>query len=164
MITVDLVNLQLTTNPLEGFLPPNTNGQGYGSVSYKVNYRASVMLGDTISNKAFIIFDENTPIITNTYINRYDDVKPQSAVSALPAVTTTTFQVNWTGSDVVAGINHYLVYVSENDGDYKLWKFTDSTYSNFTGTSGNKYEFYSIAVDHAGNVENVPANAPAHWY
>lgn len=162
MITVDLVNLQLTTNPLEGFLPPNTNGQGYGSVSYKVNYRASVMLGDTISNKAFIIFDENTPIITNTYINRYDDVKPQSAVSALPAVTTTTFQVNWTGSDVVAGINHYLVYVSENDGDYKLWKFTDSTYSNFTGTSGNKYEFYSIAVDHAGNVENVPANAPAN--
>jgi hypothetical protein len=156
--TTDLINIQPTTNPFEGFLPPNTSGQGVGSVSYKVNYKPSVILGDYITNKATIVFDENAPIITNTWTNRYDDVKPQSAVTSLPPVVADTFQVSWSGSDAVSGIFRYAVFVSDNDDAYELWKFTDSTSIEFVGVSGHKYEFYSIAMDQAGNLEDEPLN------
>lgn len=158
MFTTDLVNLQPTTNPLEGFLPPNSNGQGVGFVAYRVNYKTSVALGDSISNKATILFDENAPITTNTWVNRYDDVKPQSAVNSLATVSTDSFQVSWSGSDVMSGILRYAVFVSDNDGEYELWKVTDSTYSTFNGESGHKYEFYSNAIDQAGNIEDTVAN------
>ena len=50
------------------------------------------------------------------------------------------------------------MYVSENDGPYSLWKFTDSTYSNYEGIAGNQYEFYSVSTDLAGNIEEEPVD------
>ncbi len=157
--TADINTYQPTTNPLEGFLPPNTNGEGEGSVSFSINYLSSLQNGDNILNHANIVFDDNAPIVTGTWVNAYDTLQPASAVNALPSNSgTQNVNVTWGGNDIHAGIMRYYVFVSENDGAYSLWKFTSTTSENFNGIIGNKYEFYSIAVDNAGNIEDTPVD------
>ncbi len=164
--TVFKSDKQPNPNPFEGFLPPNVNGsEGTGVCSYLIRAKSTLITGDQIDNDAEIIFDNNAPIITNVWSNVVDITPPQSAVNALPPnINTTQFTVSWGGSDVVAGIKGYKVYVSENDGPYQLLQpYTDSTWLQFNGVNGNKYEFFSIAIDLARNVEDPPfdpANNP----
>lgn len=164
--TVYKSDKQPNTNPFEGFLPPNVNGsEGTGICSYVIRAKSTLVTGDQIDNDAEIIFDNNAPIVTNVWTNVVDITPPQSAVNPLlPVVTTTQFTITWGGSDVVAGIRAYKIYVSENDGPYQLLQhYTDSTSLQFNGAIGSKYEFFSIAIDRAGNVEDAPldpANNP----
>jgi hypothetical protein len=62
--------------------------------------------------------------------------------------------VQWTGSDVGAGIENYSVFVSDNGGLFSAFQ-TDTTAVSalFTGEVGHTYVFYSIARDLVGNVE-----------
>lgn len=95
-----------------------------------------------------------------------DSVKPTSAVKALSATTTVNpFPVSWSGSDggsPASGIANYDVYVSDNNGVFKLLKdHVTTTSASFSGTNGHTYRFYSRARDKAGNLENVPASADA---
>ncbi|MEW5759458.1 MAG: DnaA/Hda family protein [Candidatus Thermoplasmatota archaeon] len=62
--------------------------------------------------------------------------------------------LRWGGSDKTSGIEHYKIYVSENDKEYKLYLNTSSDSTLFKGFNGIKYSFYSVAVDKAGNFEN----------
>ncbi len=159
LTTVDPVNFQEVSGAFDGFLPPNTNGEGAGTLTYRVDYRQEVLTGDTITNKATIVFDENDPIETNLYLNRFDEIIPQSSVAPLPANTVNdTFQVNITGSDIISGIAYYSLYVSVNDGAYNLYDEVSGSGIEFVGQQGNKYEFFSIAVDEAGNFETSPAD------
>jgi PKD repeat protein len=163
--TLDTVTLQLTDNPAEGFLPPNTNGvNGAGYVTFTIAPKAGITNGSSFTNKASIIFDNNAPIITDVWEHRIDTLAPVSSVNNLPPVTTTnTFTVSWSGTDANAGIDRYHVYISVNDSTYKLWKrFTTETSSSFTGEFGKTYKFFSVALDKAGNFENNPANPFLH--
>ncbi len=159
--TVDPVNYQPDTNAIAGFLPPNINGtEGTGYVSYDVKLKSTLVTGDSIHNNAEIIFDTNAPISTNSWLNVIDIDKPISAVNSLPPnISTTSFTVSWSGTDFIAGIRSYSIYVSENDQSYYLWlPVTDTLQYTFNGVNGNKYEFISIAMDNAGNVEDAPLN------
>ena len=159
MITVDPVNFQTVGGALDGFLPPNTNGEGAGYIGYRINFNSGVQTGDSITNKATIVFDENDPITTNLYLNRYDPVKPQSNINSLPAITTVdTFHVYVSGSDIGSGVLFYEVFVSENDAPYFYYGRTQTSDFEFVGAQNNKYEFYSIAVDNAGNIEDFPSD------
>lgn len=161
LTTVDPVSFDPDTNVFAGFLPPNVNGtEGTGHLSWFVQLKPSLVTGDSIRSRATIVFDNNAPVATNTWLNAIDLDKPFSSVGALPASTTTaSFVVSWSGSDVISGIRSYAVYVSENDQPYVLWiPATDSTQTTFTGLNGSKYEFLSIATDQAGNVEDPPAD------
>lgn len=160
--TIDTVTLQLTTDPAEGFLPPNTDGvSGAGFVSFSIAPKASITNGTMLKNKASIVFDDNVAIITNEWEYRTDTLQPSSSVSSLPATTpTATFNVNWSGTDTHAGIDRYSVYVSVNDSAYKVWQsLTDQTSASFTGQFGKTYKFFSVALDKAGNYEDPPADA-----
>lgn len=159
--TVDNVNFQPDNNPLNGFLPPNINGtEGTGYISFDVQLKSSLVTGDSINNVAQITFDNNAPIITNNWLNVIDITKPQSAVSPLPPnVNTTAFNVSWSGTDFIAGIRSYSIYVSENDAPYELWLANiDTLQYTFNGVNGNKYEFFSKAIDRAGNIEDAPVS------
>ncbi len=164
--TVFKSDKQPNTNPFEGFLPPNVNGsEGTGICSYIIRAKSSLVTGDQINNDAEIIFDNNAPIVTNVWTNVVDDTPPQSAVNPLPPnISTAQFTISWGGTDFIAGIRAYKIFVSENDGPYQLLQpYTDSTSLLFTGTNGSKYEFFSIAIDRAGNTEDAPidpANNP----
>ncbi|MEW5761282.1 MAG: hypothetical protein AB1779_11020, partial [Candidatus Thermoplasmatota archaeon] len=83
-----------------------------------------------------------------------DVTPPISKIESLSKYQKTdTILLRWSGSDATSGIESYSIYVSENDGEYKLFLNTTSNYLSFKGLDGIKYSFYSIAIDKAGNIE-----------
>lgn len=161
-ITLDTATLQLTINPLQGFLPPNINGtQGLGYVSFNIAPKPGVVTSGTVlQNKATIIFDNNSPIITPIWEHIIDTTRPQSQVNTLPPSTTSKdFVVNWSGTDAHAGVENYCVYVSVNDSAFVKWKdFVTALSDTFHGQYFKTYKFYSRALDRANNFEKTPDN------
>jgi hypothetical protein len=94
-----------------------------------------------------------------------DSTPPSSSVSDLPRFeTTSSFTVNWSGQDNTggSGLAAYNVYVSDNGGAYTLFQTnTTATAALFTGQDGHTYTFYSVALDNAGNVEDMPGSFQA---
>ncbi|MCW3105558.1 MAG: C-terminal target protein [Segetibacter sp.] len=162
--SIDPSTNQTTTNPLVGFLPPDVaspKGQGY--VSYVVGAQPYLHNGDTIYNRASIIFDYNSPVVTNRWQNVLDLVKPISKVNTLPFAThKQKFKVSWSGSDNLSGIREYGIYMSVNDSAFVPWRLgTTQIGDTVIGEYGNKYSFYSLAKDNAGNVEMPKSAAEA---
>jgi len=116
-----------------------------------------------IQNQATVVFDVNAPINTPTWLNTLDFTSPTSNVAALPATeSSTSFSVQWNGSDVGAGVQNYAVYVSDNGGPFSAWLTnTSSTQATYAGVAGHTYGFYSIATDLVGNVEGAKTAAEA---
>src|SRR5207302_7336175 len=51
-------------------------------------------------------------------------------------------------------------FVSTGNGPFTRWlQGTTQTSDTYHGTSGNRYNFYSIATDNVGNVQPTPAQA-----
>jgi Lactonase, 7-bladed beta-propeller len=147
------------TDPLAGFLPPGAEG----NVFFIVRPKSIVTTGTVIQNTATIVFDVNPPINTPTWSNAIDKTKPVSKVSPLPATQTLySFQVQWSGTDVGAGIQDFTIYVSDNGGAFAPALInTTATQGIYTGVGGHTYGFYSIARDLVGNVENGKTLAEA---
>jgi hypothetical protein len=166
--SLDPETMQLTEDPILGFLDPNDfSGRGQGFVQYNVAPLGSLETGHEILNSATIIFDFNPPITTNTWQNTIDLIAPVSEVVGLPDNTIQPgFDVTWVGRDsLISGIDYYKVFVKENDGDFVLWlsNYRD-TVAHFTGYSENWYSFFTVAVDSAGNEEPRPAIADDSTY
>jgi hypothetical protein len=154
----------LDPSDLRGFLPPNLNPpEGDGSVVFTVNPKVGLVTGAEIRNQAHIVFDVNPPIDTPQWLNTIDNTKPQSAVTAAtPTSCSQEIQVQWSGADVGAGIAHYTLFVSEEDGPYMPWLVnTPDTTGTFIGKWGKQYGFYSVAQDQTGNVEDTPGGPDA---
>jgi hypothetical protein len=94
-----------------------------------------------------------------------DALPPSSSVAALPAITNTpSFTVSWSGRDNAggSGLATFTISVSDNGGPFVPWlAATTLTSATYTGTAGHSYGFYSVATDHAGNVQPTPAGAQA---
>jgi hypothetical protein len=152
------------TDPRVGFLPPDVNPpEGDGSVLFTVMPKQSLPTNTQIQNQATIIFDENPPMNTPTWLNTLDNTPPTSQVSALPGTELcSNFTVQWSGNDVGAGIANYAIYVSDNGGSFTAWQTnTTSTSAVFNGQVGHSYGFYSIATDLVRNVESGKSSAEA---
>jgi hypothetical protein len=145
-------------DPREGFLPPNVNPpEGDGSVLFTITPK-DLPTGTEICNKANIVFDTNEPIVTPDWCNTLDNDTPSSTVIGLETIQTSTdFEVQWDGSDVGAGIRDYTIYVSEDGASYTQWLTnTTDTMGVYYGEYGKTYDFYSIARDGTGNLEEAP--------
>lgn len=159
----------LPEDPFAGFLPPNDAAhRGEGSLTYTIRPRLGLADGTQLRNQATIIFDPtygaNPPILTPVVTNTVDSVAPDSRVQALPAESTGSVEVTWSGQDAAggSGIASYDVYVARDAGPYQLWQIaTPATQATFTGQPGSAYRFYSVARDAAGNTEGAPATADA---
>ena len=58
--------------------------KSHGFVSFKVKPKPTLINGNTVDNKAFIYFDYNSPIVTNTaitQINTSGQVLPSSIIN-----------------------------------------------------------------------------------
>jgi hypothetical protein len=154
--SIDPITNQITEDPIIGFLPPNVIApQGDGSVSFIVNAKDNLVDGDSIKNKAYIVFDNNPTIVTNDWKNKYDFAKPSSFVNILPNSSLPTFTVSWAGVDIHSGVKEYTIFVSKNDSAYVPWIInTNLTQAVFTGVANTNYKFYSISTDYAGNTED----------
>jgi hypothetical protein len=140
-----------TTNPTAGFLPPGANG----SVLFTVMPKQNLTSGTQVQNQATIVFDQNPSMSTPVVLNTLDTAAPTSKVLQLPsAETSSTFTVQWSGSDANSGIQSYTIFASVDGGLASAWQTnTATTSAAFIGVLGHAYGFYSIATDAVGNVE-----------
>jgi hypothetical protein len=139
------------TDPRIGMLPPGANA----AVAFSAKPKQGLATGTQISDQASVIFNHNDPVYTNIWVNTIDNTPPISSVAALPgSELCLDFTVQWSGTDVGAGIQDYTIYVSDNGGQFAPWLTnTSETSGTFTGQVGHTYSFYSIARDLVGNVE-----------
>ena len=146
------------SDPTKGFLPVNDAvHSGEGFVSYSVRPRVGVITGTVISAQATILFDTQPPVDTPTIANTLVIDAPTSAVQLLPTQTNdTTFQVSWSGQDVVngPGVASYTVFVSQDSGPTTPWLTgTVLTSALYTAQAGHRYAFSSVATDNVGITE-----------
>lgn len=165
-VTIDPATGEQPLDPNIGFLAINNEqGDGEGWVSYSIRAKQSARTGDRIDAQARIVFDTEPPIDTPPVFNTIDAGKPQSSILTLPATTDdSSFLVSWTGSDDVggSGLTSFHVLVSENDGPFTLWlQNTRLTSALFQGRPATRYAFYTVAIDVAGNMENIPSDPDA---
>lgn len=162
--SLDPATMELTMDPLLGFLPPNdSTGQGQGFVSFEINALPDMLDGDSVQNCATIYFDYNEPVQTNCWSNTIDGSDPNSSVLPLaPVQYSDTFLVTWSGIDGISGVAYFTVYVSINSGPFEIWlDLISDTSATFHGGYDSTFAFYSIAVDSAGNIEAAPPNYDA---
>ncbi|MCL7489108.1 MAG: thrombospondin type 3 repeat-containing protein [Desulfobulbaceae bacterium] len=156
-----------------GFLPPEDGtGRGMGHVSYVINHKDTLDENTEIRNIALIVFDLGEQIYTNQVdphdpsqgtdpakeaLVSLDKNRPSSSVISLPEeATSTVFTVAWAGSDSASGIASYNIYVRDGQEiTWYLWKErTTATSAEFAGTYGHIYEFFSVATDNVGFIED----------
>jgi hypothetical protein len=146
------------SDPTIGFLPSGGNG----GVLFTVNPKQGQLTGTQIQNQASVVFDLNAPINTPAWTNTLDNTPPASHVSSLPSQSSTSFTVQWSGTDVGAGVQSFTIYVSDNGSSFVPWLTnTAATSSSYDGQTGHAYSFYSIAQDLVGNIEAAKTSAEA---
>lgn len=157
-ITLDRKTGDYPEDPDVGFLPPNkTSPQGEGFVSFNILLLQSLNNNDSIKNQANIYFDMNDPILTNNYLNSLDLQKPESQITGIYYTEEPNYyRMAIQGIDKESGISHYLIYASEDNGEYLPISSTNQTYLFFHAEAGKVYKFYSVAVDSVGNIEDPP--------
>ncbi|MDM3852567.1 MAG: pre-peptidase C-terminal domain-containing protein [Aphanizomenon gracile PMC627.10] len=161
IITIDALTGQPADGVTDGFLPPNnTNRDGEGFVNYRVKSKSDTPNGASLDAQASIVFDTNEAIETPVWSNKIDTNAPSSQVTALSANSSTNFNVAWTGADNGSGVAKYDIYVSDNGGDFTIWKqgITDTS-ATYTGELNHVYRFYSVATDGVGFRESAPNQA-----
>ncbi len=144
---------------IEGIeLPPNvTPPQGEGWVAFSINVKPNLPSGTSIKNRATIVFDNNTPIMTNEFVNTLDFLPPQTTMSAIPTrMTASQLIVRWSGVDEQngSGVESYTLYALKDSGAYQAIGTTsaDSMLVN-ADMYTHRYSFYALAKDYVGNVE-----------
>lgn len=159
LTALDPVTLQPPTDPLTGFLPPNQSPpEGQGVVVFTVMPHPELPTGTEVHNQATIVFDTNPPLDTDIWRNTLDTTTPTSQVLPLAAVQQSLdFAVQWSGTDLGAGIKDYTIFVAEDGRPFTVWlRDTPETSGRFVGQHGKTYAFYSVARDHTHNLETPP--------
>ena len=157
-VSLDPLTMDLTEDPMGGFLPPNINyPEGVGFVSFNIGVNENLTHGTIIDNQATIIFDLNPQILTNIWSNEIDLDPPSSALNPLEStIYDTTFLVSWYGNDNESGLLNYSIFVSKNSGPVYEWiSKTNKTEAWFVGEYGNSYSFFTQAIDSVGNIEQI---------
>lgn len=155
--SLDPMTMEPITDADLGVLPVNFDGNGMGTISYRINLKNRFDDGTQIANRASIIFDNNQPILTPVWINTVDTVSPTSEIVKTDLVSDSlTFCLNTADSrsgvwrrDVYARIN------AEDEWQVAAQSVTDTVV--VTLTDGWR-QFYVLAVDSAGNIETKTPN------
>ena len=153
--SIDPMTMEPTNDVMQGFLPVNYDGiSGIGEIAFDIALNNTFADGTAIANRASIVFDENDPILTPTWTNVVDDIKPQSRVKDVVSKCDTLVTIHFEGKDEKSGIWKQALYVQYGKGT--TWEHvaeTDSSAIDFRIYPGMEYAFCTLATDSAGNVE-----------
>jgi uncharacterized repeat protein (TIGR01451 family) len=110
----------------------HTNSEGsHGFVQYRIKPLADLPLGTKISNTAFIYFDYNEPVVTNTTVNEYvsqtssiDRQKIRTAIKTYPNPSGGKVNISLSGPFklTVTDITGQLVLETHHEGEITLPK------------------------------------------
>ena len=147
---------------IEGIeLPPNVNApEGEGYVSFSVDLKSGLKDGTQIKNKATIIFDKNSPIETNEYVNILDLEAPTTTMNLANVQESNTAHITCKSSDSGSGVDYYLLFAAKGNGEYEYQGqyFTEEMDCTVDGNPAD-YSFYALAVDAVGNMEKTAPQA-----
>lgn len=151
--SLDPMTLQETTDPTLGFLPANYNGDGIGQVDFLINRKSTLRDSAIIDNRAYIVFDNETPIATSTWHNIMDITPPVSSIDSVIS-TSGMATVAMSATDNLSGVWRYHVYAQENT----MWQRVASnvpadSVAMFVAETNTYTAFRTTAIDSAGNVE-----------
>ncbi len=154
--SLDPMTMEPTDDPNQGVLPVNYYGNGVGFIDYSINVKQAFADGTSISNRAGIIFDQNDVIMTPTWTNTVDAVKPTSYIEE---VTTMADSLNFVfvSQDNRSGVWYHSLYY-RNVSTEQEWQvrkaqiFEDSFVLHLEDLLTTEY--LVIAVDSAGNRED----------
>lgn len=154
--SLDPMTMEPTTNLYQGVLPVNYFGDGVGFIDYSVNLKQAFADGTEISNRAGIIFDQNEVIMTPTWTNIVDAIKPISHIEGV-TIDADTLNFNFVSSDNRSGVWYHTLYY-RNDStemEWKIWK-NQIVEDHYKLVLENHLftEYLVMATDSAGNHED----------
>ena len=153
--SLDPMSMEPTDLAPQGFLPVNKNGSGTGSIEFEISLNPDVENNTKVKNSAEIIFDDNTPIKTQEWLNITDFLRPTSFISNLTKSGDSELEIEFHGEDHDSGVWYYQLYARKNSDEWML--ICDKVADDKTFISIDPeayYEFMSLAVDKAGNHES----------
>lgn len=154
--SVDPMTMEATNDPMDGFLPVNTDGRGIGEISFDVSLKSGLRHRTEVSNRASIVFDMNEPIMTPVWTNIIDRITPVSCVTDVIQLNDSTARVMADMYDELSGPWRYDVYVQYGEGS-GWWKAAENvpvdSMAEVRIYEGINHGFYVVATDSAGNVE-----------
>lgn len=153
--SLDPMTMEPTDDPNQGVLPVNYYGDGVGFIDYSIDIKEAFADGTEISNRAGIIFDQEEVIMTPTWTNIIDAVKPTShIVEVTPFADSLNF--SFVSEDNRSGVWYHTLYY-RNDSTQMEWQvkkpqITENSlmlyFDDFQTT-----EYLVMATDSAGNHE-----------
>ena len=164
--SLDPMTMEPTDDPNQGVLPVNYNGNGVGFIDYSINLKEAFADGTEISNRAGIIFDQEEVIMTPTWTNTIDAVKPTSHIEEVTPVAD-SLSFSFVSEDNRSGVWYHSLYY-RNDSTQMQWQvkkpqITENSlmlfFDDFQTT-----EYLVMAVDSAGNVEEKDMVAEYTYY
>ena len=115
------------------------------------------MTNNDVLRRVRYIFDFNDAITTNIWSNTIDNEIPTSKIQSYSYnQENKEITLDIIGSDNLSGVKSYMIYVSEENGDYIPIKNTLSNLAPFKNSENVDYKFYSVATDSVGHTEFSP--------
>ena len=157
--SLDPMSMEPTEDAMQGVLPVNVNGNGQGELTFDIQLKPGMVEGESVSNRAGIIFDQEGVIMTPYWTNTVDATTPSSSISACEIKNDTVTTLHFDSSDNLSGIWKYDVYVQY--GQDAMWEryregVTDAE-CDIRIFEGINHGFYVVATDSAGNMESKEA-------
>jgi len=157
------------TDPLAGFLPVNDSllGNGEGFVNFTIKPKETVQTRDSLLAYASIVFDENAPIETNTWVNIADAAPPTSTISGVNKITLGSYEVVFEGQDDPGGcgISKYQLYFAKNNDPFQYYgEVKADSVIWFQDSENENYQFFSLAIDYTGNKEALKTQADTLFF
>ena len=156
--SLDPMTMEPTDDVMQGFLPVNYDGtSGVGDVAYRIGLKKGMDDGTLITNRASIVFDNNEPILTPTWINIVDGSAPTSEFISVEELNDTVIRLKWKGNDGESAAWRYSLAVQAVKGTqwYEFLSNTTDTMIDYRYYRDIDYCFSVLATDSAGNVENA---------
>jgi hypothetical protein len=164
--SLDPMTMEPTNDPNQGVLPVNYYGNGVGFIDYSINLLEPFADGTAISNRAGIIFDQEEVIMTPTWTNIVDAVKPTSHIENVTSEAD-TLNFSFVSSDNRSGVWYHTLYY-RNDSTEMEWQVkVPRIFENSYMLRFDEYqttEYLVMAIDSAGNHEEKDMMAEYVYY